>query len=97
MRSALLTAISLALPVIPTSARCPDDRAVIPLPDQGPDPAPCRCPRCELDALADRERAVLEQSAGELPIPREALTAAHADLIATTDLLLPPSEETKRP
>lgn len=68
---------------------------VIPFPSQDRNPAPTCCARCEMDALADRVRLALDQTAGELLIPREALAAAHADLIATTDRLLPPDERTK--
>ncbi len=68
---------------------------VIPFPSRDTSPPPCRCPRCELDALADRVQVVLDQSTGELLIPREALADAHADLTATTDRLLPPDERTK--
>ncbi len=55
----------------------------------------CTCPRHSLDALADRVRAVLENTDGELLIPREHLAEALADLVATTNRLLPPTERTK--
>lgn len=55
----------------------------------------CTCPRHSLDALAARVRVVLDSTEGELLIPREHLADALADLVATTDRLLPSQERTK--
>ncbi len=55
----------------------------------------CACPRHELDALAGRVRNLLDQTEGELLIPRDHLAGVLADLSATTDRLLPPTERTK--
>lgn len=69
---------------------------VIDLSSRRRNPAPaCTCPRHSLDALAARIRAALEQTDGELLIPRDHLADALADLVATTDRLLPPTERTK--
>ena len=55
----------------------------------------CQCPRHQLDALAERVRARLDECAGELLIPREHLADVLADLTATTNRLVPPNERTK--
>lgn len=69
---------------------------VIDLASRRRDQAPaCTCPRHSLDALADRVRRVLDATDGELLIPRDHLADALADLTATTDRLLPPTERTK--
>ena len=69
---------------------------VIALDSRRRNPAPaCTCPRHSLDALADRVRAVLDGTEGELLIPREHLADALVDLTATTDRLLPQTERTK--
>lgn len=60
------------------------------------DPATgCQCPRHQLDALAGRIRSQLDQTAGELLIPRDDLAAVLADVTATTDRLIPRTQRTK--
>ena len=55
----------------------------------------CQCPRHQLDGLAERVRARLDENAGELLIPREHLADVLADLTTTTNRLLPRDERTK--
>ena len=55
----------------------------------------CQCPRHQLDALAGRVRNHLDAHAGELLIPRDVLADVLADLTATTNRLIPPTERTK--
>ena len=69
---------------------------VVSLASRRRNPAPaCTCPRHSLDALADRIRAALDDTEGELLIPRDHLADALADLVTTTDRLLPQTERTK--
>jgi len=58
-------------------------------------PSTCDCPRHQLDALADRVRALLNEGAGSLLIPAEHLAAVLEVLTTTTDRLIPPTERTK--
>jgi hypothetical protein len=57
-------------------------------------PSTCECPRHQLDALADRVRALLDRAGDALLIPREHLATVLDDLTATTDGLVPPTERT---